>query len=230
MPAKKLLLEHLVLPARVESPAKPPLLLLLHGVGSNEQDLFELAPYLDERFFIVSTRAPITLGPGAFAWFHVEFTPTGPVINPAEAENSRQCLLAFLAELVEAYQVDPDRLYLCGFSQGAIMSFSLALTQPRRVAGIVAMSGRILPEVLPLLAPPETMTKLPMLVVHGLYDNVLPIQHGRASQQRLSALPVDLTYREYPMGHEVSAESLVDIQQWLTARLDEGPVISDSKQ
>lgn len=100
------------------------------------------------------------------------------------------------------------------------MSFSAALTQPQRVAGIVAMSGRILPEVLPLLAPREALVNLPVMVVHGLYDNVLPIQHGRASQQRLSQLPVDLTYREYPMGHQVAAESLADIRQWLASRLD----------
>jgi phospholipase/carboxylesterase len=198
-------------------------LVLLHGVGSHERDLFELAPYFDERFFIVSARAPLTLGRDSYAWFHVEFTPTGPVINPTEAESSRQHLLHFLSELVEAYGVDPQRIYLCGFSQGAIMSFSVALTQPRRVAGIVAMSGRILPEVLPLLAPPEELANLPVMVVHGLYDNVLPIQHGRASQQRLSELPVNLTYREYLMGHQVAAESLADIRQWLADQLAQSP-------
>ncbi|MFN8455814.1 MAG: alpha/beta fold hydrolase [Anaerolineae bacterium] len=220
MPPQNLSLIHLIRPPQGEPAAKPPLLLLLHGVGSHERDLFELAPYFDERFFIVSARAPLTLGYESFAWFHVQFTSTGPVINPAEAESSRQTLLHFLTELVEAYRVDPQRIYLCGFSQGAIMSFSLALTQPQRVAGIVAMSGRILPEVLPLLAPPADLTHLPIMVVHGLYDNVLPIQYGRASQQRLSELPVNLTYREYPMGHQISAESLADIQQWLADQLD----------
>lgn len=220
MQPQKLSLTHLIRPPQTESSAKPPLLLLLHGVGSHEKDLFELAPYLDDRFFIVSARAPLTLGPNSFAWFHVEFTPTGPVINPAEAESSRQLLLRFLSELVEAYGVDPQQIYLCGFSQGAIMSFSLTLTQPQRIAGMVGMSGRILPEVLPLLALPEALANLPVMVVHGLYDNVLPIQHGRASQQRLSELPVNLTYREYPMGHQVSAESLADIRQWLADQLD----------
>lgn len=223
MQPQKLSLTHLIRPPQSEPATKPPLLLLLHGVGSHERDLFELAPYFDERFLIVSARAPLTLGHDSYGWFHVEFTPTGPVINPTEAESSRQQLLHFLSELVEAYQVDPQRIYLCGFSQGAIMSFSVALTQPRRVAGIVAMSGRILPEVLPLLAPPEALANLPVMVVHGLYDNVLPIQHGRASQQRLSELPVNLTYREYPMGHHVAVESLADIRQWLAGQLAQSP-------
>jgi phospholipase/carboxylesterase len=64
--------------------SNPPLLLLLHGVGSNEHDLFGLAPLLDQRFVVVSLCAPITLGPGNYAWFEVAFTPQGSVINPEQ--------------------------------------------------------------------------------------------------------------------------------------------------
>lgn len=198
----------------------PPLLLLLHGVGSHEADLMGLAPYLDGRCFIVSARAPITLAPGMFAWFHVELDPFHPVINPEEAERSRQALLRFIDELIETYGLDSTRVYLTGFSQGAIMSLSLALTRPDKLAGVVAMSGRILPEVLPLMAPREAFKGLPIFVAHGTNDQVLPIHHGRAARDRLAGLPVSLTYREYPMGHEVAAESLADITAWLRERLD----------
>ena len=201
-------------------PGVPPLLLLLHGVGSHEGDLIGLAPYLDERFFIVSARAPNILGPGSYAWFHVEFTPAGPVINPQEAESSRLALLGFIDELVETYQVDSKRVYLMGFSQGAIMSLSLALTRPDKLASVVAMSGRILPEALPQMVAPEAMAGLPILVVHGTADNVLPIDYGRASRDRLSTLPVALAYREYAMGHEVTMESLAETAAWLTQRLN----------
>jgi phospholipase/carboxylesterase len=202
------------------SSARPPLLLLLHGVGSNEDDLITLAPYLDRRFFVVSARAPYTLAPGAYAWFHVAFTPDGPSIDAEEAERSRVALLAFINELLTAYQLDAERVYLLGFSQGAIMSQSLALTQPDPLAGIVAMSGRILPEVEAQLAAPEPLTGLPVLVVHGTDDTVLPIRYGRAARDRWATLPVALTYREFPMGHQISAESLQTITVWLTARLD----------
>ena len=203
-----------------ERRGRPPLLLMLHGVGSHERDLFELAPYMDGRFHVVSARAPFTLAPGAYAWFHVQFTPTGPIINPQEAEQSRQVLILFIGELVQAYDLDPKRVYLLGFSQGAIMSFSVALTRPDVEAGVVAHSGRILPEIKPLIAPPEQLRGLPVFVVHGLYDEVLPIHYGRAARDLLSALPVDLTYREYPIGHHVSADTLSDIQAWLKERLD----------
>jgi phospholipase/carboxylesterase len=216
---KSLSLVHLVRQPLVEEDA-PPLLLLLHGVGSNEHDLFSLAPSLDKRFLIISVRAPNILEAGSYAWFEVSFTPQGPIINPPQAEASRKALIAFLDEAVTIYGADPDQVYLMGFSQGAIMSASVALTQPDLIAGAVLMSGRILPDVQPLIAAPEKLEGLPFLVVHGIADTVLPISNGRASRQMLSSLPVKLTYHEYPMGHEVSRESLADVTTWLSACLD----------
>ena len=109
---------------------------------------------------------------------------------------------------------------MMGFSQGAIMSASVALTLPDLVTGVALMSGRILPEIQPLMAASEKLEGLPILVVHGIVDTVLPINHSRASRQLLASLPVELTYHEYPMGHEVSQESLADVSSWLSARLD----------
>jgi phospholipase/carboxylesterase len=198
----------------------PPLLLLLHGVGSNEHDLFGLAPFLDKRFLILSVRAPITLGPGSYAWFEVDFTPQGPVIKPEQAVASHKILITFLKEAITAYHADPERVYLMGFSQGAIMSASVALIQPELVAGAVLMSGRIPPEIRTQIAAREKLSGLPLLVVHGTADMVLAITYGRDSRQLLSSLPVQLTYHEYPMGHEVSQESLSDVAAWLTEQLD----------
>jgi phospholipase/carboxylesterase len=202
--------------------SNPPLLLLLHGVGSNEHDLFGLAPLIDPRFVVVSLRAPITLGPGSYAWFEVAFTPQGPVINPEQAERSRRLLIDFIGEAVAAYGANPRQVYMMGFSQGAIMSAGVALTRPDLLAGVVLMSGRILPEIRPIMAAPEQLKVLPVLVVHGTRDTVLPVQHGRASRDLLASLPVDLTYREYAMEHEVTEESLGDVLAWLKERVDQG--------
>ncbi len=200
----------------------PPLLLLLHGVGSNERDLMGLAPWLDGRFFVASARAPITLGYDAYGWFRFEFTPNGPVVmDPAEAESSFRLILRFMGELIEAYGVDPNRTYLVGFSQGTIMSLSIALTHPDKVAGVVAMSGRFPDAIRPQIAPPEKLRGLPILLQHGTEDPVLPIHYGRAAREALDGLPVRLDYHEYRMGHHVTQESLADVSAWLTARLDE---------
>jgi phospholipase/carboxylesterase len=201
--------------------AKPPLLLLLHGYGANEDDLFSLAPYLDERFMIVSARAPVMLQPMSYAWFNLGFTAQGIVVNPEEVESSRRTIYKFLGEIVKAYECDPNAVYLMGFSQGAMMSLAVALTYPGSAAGVVAMSGRVLPQLLQLVPDKDALTGLPIFVAHGSRDTLIPISSGREARARLSELPVELTYREYEMGHEISYDSLKDIAEWLKERLNQ---------
>lgn len=199
---------------------KPPLLLLLHGYGANEDDLFSLAPYLDERFMVVSARAPVTLGMMGHAWFNLGFTPQGIAVDPQEVEAARHKLKRFIGEIVEAYSCDPNAVYLMGFSQGAMMALSVALTFPGTAAAVVAMSGRMMPQSFQLIHDKDALIGLPVFVVHGTRDPVIPIGQGRETKTLLAELPIDLTYREYEMGHEISAESLDDITTWLTAQLD----------
>lgn len=216
----KLSLTHLVRePARVGGTA-PPLLLLLHGIGSNEADLFSLAPYVDERFLVVSARAPVALDYGGFGWFRLDITPRGMVADIAQAEKSLVILESFVDELVEVYGADAGRVYPLGFSQGAMIGLALMLTRPEKVAGLVAMSGRLPRQLLEIEPDRDALTGKPVLVTHGLYDPVLPVENGRAVRDHLALLPVELTYREYPMQHEVSAESLRDVSGWLKQRLD----------
>jgi phospholipase/carboxylesterase len=214
-------LTHLFHPPRQASDSPPPLLILLHGYGSNERDLVGLAPYLDPRFQIVSARAPHALEYGSYAWFELSWTAANDIIiNFQQAEQSRALLIGFLAEVLAAYGGDPAQVYLLGFSQGAIMSASVTLTAPELIAGTVLMSGRIPEQIRPQIAPAERLVGKPFLVVHGVDDTVLPIQNGRASRAILATLPVALTYHEYPMAHEINAQSLADVTAWLTKRLD----------
>ncbi len=194
-------------------------MLLLHGFGGDETSLYFMSSKLDGRFFFVSARAPYEIGAGSYAWFHVAFDPAGNVIEPDEAEESRLALLGFIDELVDAYGVDPGRVYLMGFSQGAMMSLGAALTEPEKVAGVVAASGRILPEVLPRIAAPERLRGLSIFVSHGVRDEIVPIRNGRAIRDRLSRESVELTYREYDMGHEIRQECTSDMALWVRARL-----------
>jgi phospholipase/carboxylesterase len=219
MDSKPLPLAHLVRqPSR--GAGAPPLLILLHGIGSNEEDLMALEPYLDERFLIVSARAPHAYGWGGYAWFEIEWLPNGIAIDRDQAASSRELIIRFIGEAAAAYGADPARVYLLGFSQGAMMSGWVALARPELVAGTVLMSGRIPDEVRDQIAAPERLAGKPFLVVHGALDPVLPIQNGRASRDILQRLPVDLTYREYPIGHEVSPQSLADVVAWLSEHLD----------
>jgi phospholipase/carboxylesterase len=205
-------LHHITREPAASSPGTVPTLVLLHGVRSNEQDLLGLAPMLDGRFRIISVRAPLVLGPGAYGWYNVEFRPDGFLIDEEEAKEGLRLLLRFIEEL-------PQPLYLMGFSQGCIMSVSAALIAPEAVAGVVGMSGRLLDSLLEDRADPERLRGLPVMVVHGTGDNVIPIEMARAMRDHLARLPVDLTYREYDMGHHVTQQTIADIRTWLAARL-----------
>lgn len=211
-------LVHRIQPPRTPVPGRAPTLILLHGVGANETSLLGLAAQLDRRFQIISVRAPLELQPGGYGFFHVQFTPE-PVIVAQEAEASRLALTALIPALVRQYDLDPARVYVLGFSQGAIMGASVALSRPELVAGLVMLSGRILPEARPTFAAGADLARLPVFVGHGVHDAKLGIHHGRASRELLSGLGVRLSYHEYEMGHEVSAAEIADLNAWLAARL-----------
>jgi len=217
-------LTHLYLAPRQAPVDKPPLLILLHGVGSNERDLFGLAGELDERFAVVSPRAPHERFPGSYAWFEVQVRAGGTfVIEEAMWRRSLELLIQFIGQAVETYGADPARVYLAGFSQGAIMSLCTMLTRPELLAGVVAMSGRLLPEVRPMARPAADLAGFPVIVVHGVNDPVIPVRYGQEIRDYLEQLPVELTYQEFPMAHEVSGQSLRLVSEWLTTRLDREP-------
>lgn len=202
-----------------EPGARPPLLMLLHGVGSNELAMAALTPWFDPRFIVISARAPIELEPFAFAWLHVTFTPDGPIIEGDEALAACRDAAAFIDEAVAAYGADPDRVFLAGFSQGGIVGLGTLLTAPETVAGVVCMSGRLPPELLPHVASRDRLRDRSVLLVHGVHDQTLGIAYARSARTFLETLPLDLDYREFEMGHTTTDESMAIVAAWLTARL-----------
>ncbi|MGF1575281.1 MAG: alpha/beta hydrolase [Cyanophyceae cyanobacterium] len=197
----------------------PPILLMLHGVGSHEEDLLELASYLDPRFYVVSLRAPRPYQAGGFSWFDLTWTETGVTGDPQQALESLELLRQFVDGIRQSDpQLALSPLSVMGFSQGAMMSLLLTLRFPHSVQGAVIMSGRW-PTGLEVDLCAE-LEGLPLLVVHGTQDQVLSIAEGREICRQLQQLPVDLSYSEYEMGHEVSSDSLLRIRDWLTQQLD----------
>lgn len=212
-------LAYRVRPALVES-ASAPCLLLLHGVGSNESGFIELAQQMDPRLVVILVRGPLVLAPGRFAFFQVNFTPSGPAIDADQAERSRTMLLDFIGELPASRGVDPERIWIAGFSQGGIMSASVALTAPDSVAGFGVLSGRILPEVLPKVRRGPALDEVQAFVSHGVHDQTLGIHFAHHARQVLTDLGVPLTYTEYAAGHSLDGAMIGDFQRWLGTQLD----------
>jgi len=200
---------------------KPPMLIMLHGLGSNEQDLFSFAPLLDPKFLIVSVQAPISYGFGGYAWFNIDLTSGIPSANIQQVMHARRLLNSFINEAIDTYDPDLDHIYLCGFSQGAIMSYASAFSELSQIRGIVAMSGYILRELTPQVSFRPKLRKLKVLATHGTQDQVLPIFLGRATNDYLRTLQLDYTYKEYEMAHEVNMDCLNDVKQWLSDQVIE---------
>ncbi|MCE1274280.1 MAG: phospholipase [Chlorobiales bacterium] len=197
-----------------------PLLVMLHGYGSNEKDLISLAPALDRRLRVFSLQAPIQMGNEMYGWFPIEFTQDGITVDREAANRSRELLQGFLRETIASLRPAGGKVFLMGFSQGAVMNYLPAFTAPELLHGVIALSGQ-LPDTHPEAdAIPDELKELPFLVVHGLYDEVLPIDKGRQADRWLRNCISEFTYREYPMGHEIDGESFEFVASWLRKQID----------
>lgn len=201
---------------RTPVPAAPrSCIVLLHGVGGDETNFAPLAGEFPDDALVVLVRGPLTLGPSQFGWFHVAFSATGPAIVEAEANESRLLLASLLAQLQAAHGTAAQRTIIAGFSQGGIMSASVALTMPQSVAGFGVLSGRILPELKPHLASREQLGRLLAFIAHGVHDNKLPVAWAQRSNDWLDELGVARESHLYPVGHAVSGPMQVDFLRWV---------------
>jgi len=188
-------------------------IILLHGVGSNEQDLFSLADHLPAEYFIISPRGQFTLGPGRFAWYNVDFSTGKPVIDVEQEASSRAVIREFIAQVKQQYNL--KEVYLGGFSQGAIMSYSVGLAHPKDVNGIMAFSGRMLESLQSSVTKNDELHRLRVFIAHGVQDGTLPVHYARQAKAFLQNLEVPLTYHEYNIGHQINGEVLKDLDAWL---------------
>lgn len=197
------------------APAAPrSMLVLLHGVGGNETQLAGLAATAGPDVLVVLPQGRLAFGPGQFGWFRVAFTTNGPQIEPEEAEASRIALIRWVANLQREYAIPPSRTVIAGFSQGGIMSASVGLTAPDRVAGFGVLSGRILPELEASLAPSASLRSVRGFIGHGLHDSKLPVAWAERADAWLTQLGVEHTTRLYPIEHTISPAMQSDFEAW----------------
>lgn len=199
---------------------KTSLLILLHGYGSNEEDLFSFATELPEDLIIISARAPQNLGFGGYAWYTINFNSSSEKFSDIpEAIVSRDLIATFIAEIQEKYNITPAKTFLLGFSQGTILSYSVALNYPELVQKVIALSGYINPELLPKNLDSANYTNLDFFISHGSVDQVIPVEWANKAPQFLKELHIKNCYQEYPVGHGVAPKNFFDFKKWIEERM-----------
>jgi phospholipase/carboxylesterase len=204
-------LEHLVRPAAGDPEGA---LVLFHGRGTSEHDLYPLLDALDpqRRLLGATPRGPLVLPPGGAHWYVVR------EIGYPDRETfmtSYELAAAWLDGLAEETGIPMSRTIIGGFSQGAVMSWALGLVRGRpRPAGIIALSGFI-PAVdgfeLDLSAP-----RPPVAIGHGTYDPVISVEFGRQAEKLLEEAGADVLYRESPIPHTVDPAFIAELQPWVS--------------
>jgi len=205
---------------KIKNKNTPPLLLLIHGYGSNEADLFSFADHLPDEFLVVSVRAPLTLGYQSYAWYTINFNDTnGNYSDMQEALKAKENILKFLKELQNELPYDDKNITLLGFSQGTILSYGIALSHPDKIKNVVALSGYIKED---LISKPHDISlykDIDFFISHGTQDQVIPIQWAEKAPKFLNALGINNCFKTYPAGHGVTPQNFNDLNQWLLTKL-----------
>lgn len=219
MISKNLSLHHLI-KAPSEKNEKSPVLIMLHGYGSDANDLFSFAAELPENLFIISAQAPYPLPPYGNAWYAINFDSVqGKFSDEVQAVESREKIVKFLDEVIENYPVDPTNVTLLGFSQGTILSYAVALSYPEKVKNVVALSGYINLNIIKSGYESKDFSNLSIYASHGTQDQVIPVSWAQKTPGILKNLKIEHQYSEFPVGHGVAPQNLIELKSWLQKKI-----------
>lgn len=199
--------------SKISKISNAPLLVMLHGYSSNEGDLFSFASLIPDDYHVVSLQAPLSLDVG-YAWFPIHFEENMERwTSPAEAQQAIDYVTSFLTYYTEKNNVDSDNITLLGFSQGAMLSYSVGISN-NNVSAIAALSGYLDPRVVLFVN-----AKKEIYISHGKQDMVVPYEWAEQSVKLLNRNGYQPTFMSYQQGHEVNLENLNSLIEWLQRRL-----------
>jgi phospholipase/carboxylesterase len=195
-------------------------LFMLHGFGSNETDLFSFTNVLPGNLMIISIRAPYKLEYGGYAWYDIQIDSKGlKHSNNFQAEDSLYQINNFIDNITTQYKIDTQNINLMGFSQGAILSYALSFWHPEKFKNIIALSGYINRNIMPVDFSFEKYKDLNYFISHGTYDDIIPVEKAREILPYLDERNIKYTYNEYSMGHEVNKACMNDMLKWINQNL-----------
>jgi phospholipase/carboxylesterase len=191
----------------------PPLIVLLHGSGADERDMIGLWKDLPANLVVISPRAPFDHVGGGYVWYR----KAGAVPKPGDLELSRKIVDLVVENAIQRFDADPKRIYLAGFSQGAVMTYEVALREPDRFRGAAVLSGLLFPSATAGLPPAADRSRETFFVAHGTADPVIPFAAATAARARLAGLGVPVDFHAYAgMRHTIGPQETSDFAAWLS--------------
>lgn len=192
-----------------------PILFLIHGYGSNEQDLFSFVPTLPEDWLVVSFRAPRDANNGGYAWFDIDFMSEENFLDVPQAEDAVKQVLESILKVSNHYGLTNNKTHLCGFSQGGMIVYSLALHYPELFSKIALLStfpeDRLLKDI---VKDKKKLEHLRFFVSHGTDDAAIPLEWAKKGAELLYDLSAYFSFREYMAGHGVNQKNYIDLMDF----------------
>ncbi|WP_185860759.1 alpha/beta hydrolase [Blattabacterium cuenoti] len=190
------------------------LFLMIHGYGSNEKDLFFLKKDLPKNFFIISIQGFYSLGIEKYSWYDIDFDNKKKFINIIQAQKTIKRISSFIHEAIKEYQLKKNQAWICGFSQGAILSYAIAFKNSDQIKKVIALSGYIENSILPKKI--NYYNDLEFFISHGKYDNIIPINWAKKGLKLLKQKKIlSLFYKEYESGHVLNNINYQDLINWI---------------
>lgn len=219
MQSKELSLYHIIKPASSKT-TKTPVLFMFHGYGSDENDLFSFAAELPEKLCIISVRAPYPMQPYGNAWYAIYFDDAnGKFSDDEQAIESRDKISSFIDEAITTYDLDSDNVSILGFSQGAILSYAVALSYPQKIKNVIALSGYLNEDILKEGYGNHDFSNLNIYCSHGTVDQVIPVQWAQMAPKLLQKIGIHTDLQEFPVGHGVAPQNFYQFKEWLSERI-----------
>lgn len=195
--------------------SKTPLLILLHGYGSNEEDLFSFTPTLPENWLIVSFRAPLNSEYGGYSWYDIDLMNEENRIDIPQAKQALEKILENIMKVSNHYGLTDNETHLAGFSQGGILTYSLALQHSELFSKIACLSCYPEEKLLEnIVKEKKKLERLRFFVSHGIDDAVIPLDWAKKGAELLYDLSCYFSFREYMSGHGVNQKNYMDLMEF----------------
>lgn len=210
-------MESIILDKLVREPAqkirKAGGIFLLHGYGSDMNDLFSFADSLPDNQYVISLNAPEKTPFGGNAWYALNYDNSGIRYNYEDVIKAKSIIEKNIRNILEEYELNQNKITVIGFSQGAILSYLLAADNPDMIRNIMAFSGYLLDEY-KSDEKYDKLAKVNIFISHGKYDEIIPLRSARNTSDELQQNNVEVFYKEYEMPHGISPECLGDALEW----------------